>query len=441
MRRQRQTGRRSRAAALLAVMVGGWLLGLPAAAGPYASAASGAADKADSGQWKFSRAITLPGAADYYELYLDETVYRSAAEDLRDLRVKDSTGAIVPYYLERGEESVAEHNIAYSSELVNEAAKGADTLLDYRIQPLAEHIDIQGNKLVFKLPGESFLKHVEVWGGYDGVAWERLAQGELYATSGLQADSIGLERSYKFSYYRLVVKNNPEGLKFPGLTLLDSGREERTTPFIRQKAAEAETIQSGDRTEIVIDNKDRLKIAKMTLGSTGNFLRRYELYDADGTELPVAGSGELYRLDFKNTRIARTEIQPLTATYAAKLRIVIYNLDDAPIPVTDLKVEYLVDRLVFAGEAQGGRAPYSLIYGNNGAAAPQYDIINFKDRIDGEHPAAAALGAEVPIPAAAAEDPPAEGGWFRGPWVFNLMLIAVSLLLIIIVARRLGRTK
>ncbi|WP_340026347.1 DUF3999 family protein [Paenibacillus sp. FSL K6-1096] len=441
MRRQKQTGKRARAAALLAVMIGGSLLGLTGGPVPDRTAASGSAEKTDSGSWRFSRAITVPQPADYYELYLDEAVYRSAAEDLRDLRVKDGTGAAVPYYLERGVESVEERNKAYSSELIHEAVKGPDTLLDYQIQPLAEHVDIQGNKLVFELPAEPFLKHVEVWGGYDGTAWERLAYGELYTTGGQQADSIVLERSYKFSYYRLVVKNNAEGLKFPGLTLLDSGREERMTPFIRQKTADAETTQSGNRTEIVINNADRLKIAKVNLSSSGTFLRRVELYDADGVKLPLAGSGELYRLDFKNTRIARTEIQPLMPSSAAKLRIVIYNLDDAPIPVTGLSMEYLVDRLVFAGEAQGDKAPYTLVYGNGQAAAPQYDIINFKDRIDGEQPAAAALGAETAIPAEAAEGPGDGGRWFQEPWLFNLMMLAVSLLLILIVARRLGRTK
>lgn len=451
MRRQRQTGKRARTAAMLAVIMGGWLLGLPAPPGPYASAASdaeasgtaasGTGEKADSGRWRFSRAITAAQPADYYELYLDEAVYRSAADDLRDLRVKDNAGADVPYYLERGVESVEERSTAYTSELVHEAVKGQDTLLDYQIQPLAEHVDIQGNKLVFELPAESFLKHVEVWGGYDGVAWERLAQGELYATGGLSADSIVLERSYKFSYYRLVVKNNAEGLKFPGLTLLDSGREERMTPFLRQKPAEAEVTQNGNRTEIVIGNKDRLRIAKVTLGSSGSFLRRFELYDADGNKLPVAGSGELYRLDFKNTRIARTEIQPLTPASTAELRIVIYNLDDAPIPVSGLSMEYLVDRLVFAGSAQGDKGPYSLIYGNGRAAAPQYDIVNFKDRIDGGQPAAAALGPETAIPSETVQADQDGGRWFQEPWLFNLMMLAVSLLLVLIVARRLGRTK
>lgn len=439
MRSQRKTSWRARAAVLLAVLGGLLLFTSAYPAQGTAAAAAGLAEKADSGQWKFSRAIGIPEPAPYYEVYLDEGVYGSAAEDLRDLRITGSTGEPVPYYLESGEGTVEERSTAYSSILIRRADQGPDTLLDYRITPLAEHVDIQGNKLVFELPDESFLKHVEVWGGYDGNAWEPLATGDLYATNGLSADSIELEGSYKFSFYRLVVKSNPEGLNFPGLTLVDSSREVKMAGFMRQKTPQYEISQVENRTEIVISNKDRLKIARLTLGSTGNFSRRYELYDSDGIRLPVAGSGELYRLDFKDSRISRTDIQPLQASSSGALRIIIYNLDDTPISITGLKIEYLVDRLVFAGGEQE-QGPYSLIYGNALAHAPQYDIINFKDQIAGDKRVTATLGAENMIPEAPSESP-AQSGWFQSEWGFNLIIIVVSLLLILIVARKLGRTK
>ncbi|WP_339311979.1 DUF3999 family protein [Paenibacillus sp. FSL M7-0896] len=437
MHSKRKTGQRARVAAVLLAVLGGLVLGPAAFPAHSAAAASGEAEKTGGGQWKFSREISVPETAPYYELYLDEAVYRSAAEDLRDLRIQDSTGAPVPYYMESGAEKVEEHSAIYASELIHKAVKGTDTLLDYQIKPLAEHADIQGNRLVFELPAESFLKHVEVWGGYDGQAWEQLGTGDLYATNGLSADSITLERSYKFGYYRLVVKNNPEGLEFPGLTLVDSSREWSTAAFMRQKTPQTEITQVENRTEIIISNTDRLKIGKVMLGSTGNFLRRYELYDSAGSKLPVTGSGELYQLDFKDTRISRTEIQPVTPASSDSLRVVIYNLDDAPISITDLKVEYLVDRLVFAG---GEKTPYSLRYGNTLATAPQYDIINFKDRISGEELVQAALGAETRVPVTAAE-PPGTSWWLQGRWGFNAIIIVVSLLLILIVARKLGQAK
>lgn len=435
MRRRRRISRRAKAAAVL-LLLGG--LSLSAGACPvHGAAAAGTEEKAASGEWRFTRDIAAPQPAPYYELYLDEGVYASAAEDLRDLRILDSEGDTVPYYLESSEEKAEEHTAAYSSALIHRAVKEGDSLLDYRITPLDEHVDIQGNRLVFELPDESFLKHVEVWGGYDGKAWERLAKGDLYATNGVSADSIELDASYKFSYYRLVVKNNPEGLDFPGLTLVDSSRSLRMDGFMQQKTLPYESGQVENRTEIVISNPDRLRIAKLTLEGAGTFSRRYELYDSDGARLPVTGSGELYRLDFKDTLISRTDVQPVEPSSSTLLRIVIYNLDDAPITLSGLKAEYRVDRLVFAG---GEQAPYSLIYGNTLAAAPQYDIINFKDQIARVSLVTASLGAERVLPGTA-EEPPAAGRWFQSQRGFNVIIIAVSLLLILVVARKLGLAK
>ncbi|WNS42458.1 DUF3999 family protein [Paenibacillus sp. MMS20-IR301] len=434
MQRRIKISRAAKAAVLLAGLCG-MLAAVPASGYLVQdAAAAGTAVQPGGGEWAFSREITAPQASPYYKLYLDEGVYRSAAEDLRDLRILSRGGTPVPYYLESGEQTAEEHAVSYLSTLVHRADKGADTVLDYRIAPLAEHTDIQGNRLVFELPDEAFLKHVEVWGGYDGKAWEMLSKGDLYTTNGITGDSIGLDGSYKFSYYRLIVKSNPEKLDFPALTLIDSSRELRTEEFMRRKTLQYQLDQAENRTEIVISNTDRLRITRLMLESTGNFSRRYELYDHNGIRMQVEGSGKLYRLDFKNTLISETEIRLAEASSAAELRIIIYNLDDAPIAVTGLEADYKVDRLIFAG---GEQEPYLLVYGNALATAPQYDIINFKDQIGGGQLITAALGTERSIASQAAE-PPAED-WFQSERVFNAIIIAVSVLLIVIVTRRLSR--
>ncbi|MNW64366.1 hypothetical protein D3C74_426450 [compost metagenome] len=116
------------------------------------------------------------------------------------------------------------------------------------------------------------------------------------------------------------------------------------------------------------------------------------------------------------------------------LRIVIHNQDDAPIALSGLKLECLLDRLVFAVD---GAQPYRLLYGNAEAAAPQYDIVNFKDYLAGENRPLARLGAAElqQAPEAAI----ANTSWFQSRLGFNIVIIAVSLLLILFLARKLGR--
>ncbi|WP_310831943.1 DUF3999 family protein [Paenibacillus pedocola] len=394
------------------------------------AAAEGSAGQA----WQYSKQIVIPGQAAYYELYLDPEVYKGAAEDLRDLRIVDNTGKYVPFYRESGEERPEEHNITYSATLVHSVKKNGNTLFDYKVTPLAENTDIQGNRLEFKLPDEDFLLHVQLLGSYDGVAWEPIAKGDLYAVDGREQNSIDLGSTYKFSYYRLVAEKNVADLQFPALTLQHSNRVIKAELFKQQQEAAYKIQEEDKRTEIIIHNDDRLRVSGLQLESSGSFTRRFELYDGEGRVIPVTGIGELYRLDFKDAEIASTAIVPVKASSAPILRIVIHNQDDAPIALSGLKLEYLLDRIIFAAD---GAQPYRLLYGNAEAAAPQYDIVNFKDYIAGENRPLARLGAaelqQVP------EADIAHNSWLQSRLGFNIVIIAVSLLLILFLARKLGR--
>jgi hypothetical protein len=80
MRLQRKTGRRARAAAAVLLAGLGGVLLFNSAYPAQNAAAAGVAEKAGSGQWKILREIGIPEPAPYYELYLDEGVYGTAAE-------------------------------------------------------------------------------------------------------------------------------------------------------------------------------------------------------------------------------------------------------------------------------------------------------------------------------------------------------------------------
>ena len=398
------------------------------------AAADGLTDGPANPEWSYSKPIIFTGQTAYSELYLDPEVYRGAADDLRDLRIVDNTGKFVPYYRESGEDRPEEHLTTYSSTLVHSAKKDGSTLFDYRINPLARNADIQGNRLEFELPAENFLLHVQLLGSYDGIAWEPVAKGDLYAVDGREQNVIDLGPSFKYSFYRLVAENNAADLQFPALTLLRSSRVVHPELFKQQQDADYEIQQSDKRTEIIIHNTDRLKISGLQLESSGSFTRRVELYDGEGRLIPLAGSGELYRLDFKDTEIVSTTLVPAEASSASPLRIVIYNQDDDPIPLNGLQLEYLLDRLVFPVD---GEHPYRLLYGNAEATAPQYDIVNFKDYIAGENLQVARLGPAELQQAPHADT--AQSKWFQNRLGFNIVIIAVSLLLVLFLARKLGR--
>ncbi|MFC3747385.1 DUF3999 family protein [Paenibacillus sp. GCM10012306] len=401
--------------------------------------AEAAASKTDgannSAQWRFAKAIEPGDGAIYQKLYLDEEVYKHANSSLSDLRIEDNQGQFVPFYRESREAEWKEQSNSYKTDLTLKFNKNLETTFDYRVIPNEENRDIQGSRLEFDLPGEAFLKHVQIYGGYDGNTWEPLAKGDLYRVGEFAQNGIDLGSAYKFTHYRLVVPNNAEKLEFGQMKLIHKTAMVTVQDFIRQRDPVYEMKQEGSKTQLVIRNDDRLQVSMVRLEATGNFTRTYVLRDDSERELGVVGSSKLYRLDFKDSRIAGTDIilqEPTTAPYFA---VVIENRDDAPISLQGVHLEYLVDKLVFPAEGEG---PFRLVYGNIGALAPQYDIVSFKSHIEGEKIGTARLGPENALPEVSTVSSTGLR-WLTGATGFNTVIIIVSLLLIILLVRKLNR--
>ncbi|MFF2911658.1 DUF3999 family protein [Paenibacillus sp. NPDC057934] len=400
------------------------------------SVAEAVSSKADSSdQWRFTKAIEPSGDAAYQDFFLDEEVYQHANTNLSDLRIEDSRRQFVPYFRESGEAEQKEQNISYKTELTLKFNKNLETTFDYRVIPNEENRDIQGSRLEFGLPGEAFLKHVQIYGGYDGNTWEPLVKGDLYRAGEFAQSGIDLGSNYKFTYYRLVVPNNAEKLEFGLMKLIHKTATVNVQDFTRQRDPVYEMKQDGQKTQLIIRNDNRLKVSLIRLETTGNFSRTYTLYDDSGRELGTVGGSKLYRLDFKDSRIAGTDIilqEPTTALY---FTIVIENRDDAPISLQGVHMEYLVDKLVFPADGEG---PFRLVYGNSGAVAPQYDIVSFKSHIEGEKIGTARLGPENALPEVSAISSTG-WRWLTGALGFNAVIIIVSLLLILVLIRKLNR--
>lgn len=410
---------------LLAAALGLWTgIILP----PQAQASS--VPQASEDAWTYAKPIETTASGGYRSLYLDNEVYAKSGSGLSDLRIVDAKGSFVPYYIESGTVETADRAVTYTAKLVHTERQQQSTSFDYAINPLKPGTDIQGNRLLFTLPDASFLKHIVLYGSYDGMAWEKVLQDDLYRTGQVDKSWIDLGETLKYSYYRLTVLDNAENLSFPAPRLIHQLTEVKSSDFRRTGVPRYEIKEEDGETRIVIDNGDRLKIKRIKLESEGSFLRWYDLKDQEGSIIPVEGNSELYRMDFKDTRIAGTDIVTVNPVNSPALTLTIYNKDDAPLALTGISTEYLVDKLIFA---DNGKGPYRLLYGNPDAAAPEYDIVNFKAQISQETLGDAILGDEIQKPAT---QPAPETGPPVGKLIFNILIVAVSLLLVFILVRK-----
>jgi hypothetical protein len=387
--------------------------------------------------WQFSKLIELQGSGKYHELLLDEDVYKGAKEDLGDLRIVDDQGQFVPFYIDSGYREASDKLVVYRSDLIDTIKKSNDSINDFRITPLDAAKDILGNRLSFSLPAQPFLKHLEIYGSYDGNQWELLKKDDVYRTEQLEKNTVVLDSEYKFGFYRIKVLDNVENLAFPQLQLLYNRRESGWKQLTKAASLPYEIKQENGQTAITIDNDSRLRITKVLLETGGSFTRSYTVQEPDGKEIQVEGKPELYRLDFKDAQLQNTTITGVAPIAKSRFLIKINNRDNPPLNLTGVKIEYIVDKLVF--ENQGGRDNY-LLYGNGSADKPNYDIAGFRQHIEQEHPLLASLGMQTAAPEAA----PAAARtplWFQPKTWFNIVIVTVSVLLIIMVVRKLGQAK
>ncbi|WP_438348642.1 DUF3999 family protein [Paenibacillus sp. FA6] len=389
-------------------------------------------------EWQFSKGIELQGSGPYHALFLDEEVYAGAAENLRDLRIMNQKGQFVPYYIDSGYGEAKEQTQIYSSSLVHTAMKDGNTLLDYKITRVADNVDIQGNLLSVELPEGAFLKHIKVYGSYDGNQWELVEQSELYRTDQLVKNSIDLGSEYKYEYYRLSVLNNVEKLTFPSLQLTHNTQELEWLVHTKRGKPSFEVKQKDGFTQIIVNNENRLQITELQLFTeSNNYTRSYELYDEQGVRIDTVGEQEIYQLDFKDAQISNRMITATDPIRSSFITIEINNRDDLPLDIAGFGIAYIVDKLVFEDKGEG---PYKLLYGNTPATKPQYDIVNFKSHIEQEDVGLGKLSIQVKaqVPATTKEDP---AWWLQQKLWFNGMIVVVSLVLIVLLIKKMNPSK
>ncbi|NHN32074.1 DUF3999 family protein [Paenibacillus agricola] len=398
-----------------------------------------AADATNRNEWRYSKPLELQGNSKYHSLFLDEDVYKSAKEDLGDLRIMDDKGRFIPYYVDSGYAQATEQQGTYKSTLVHTIKQNNDTVVDFRITPIDATKDIQGNQIALSLPAQAFLKHLEIYGSYDGNGWELLKKEHVYRTDQLEKSTVILDQVAKFSYYRIKVLDNVENLVFPELQLIYNTRETKWKEWTKTVTLpyEIKEESGGGQTLVAIRNDNRLRITKIELAASGSFTRSYTLQGMDTKEVQVDGKRELYRLDFKNVQLQNTTIIGTLPMTQPQLTITINNQDNPPINLTGMKIDYFVDKLVF--EREEGRI-YQLLYGNNLAGKPSYDIGSFRQQIEQENPALAKLGLQAASPGADSITPPNQA-WFQTKTWFNIIIIGVSILLAVLLGIKLSRSK
>jgi uncharacterized protein DUF3999 len=351
--------------------------------------------------WTFVKPIAAPalGAPAYVEAPLDAEVYREAAADLRDLRVRDGAGGEIAFVLRRHEKPATwqEREVALR-DLGRTPGGQVRFVLDLGREPGLH------NRVRLRLADavRNVRVPVSVETGTDGRTWQlvRLA-GFVYVVEGeTRAADTTVSYPASTACYLRVTMVAPPGPVLPVtgaavITETAAVRDEEPLPATLIDRAEDAARR---RTELVVDLGGRRPVDRVELDVGDSTFYRVALVEArDGDEgWRFVASGALSAIDSPRRRERQTTLAfPETATRF--LRVVIRNEDDRPLRVSAIRLAAVRRGVVFSA-TPGQR--YTLDYGDPARAVPRYDLAHTFPYVAPDALPVATLGvaSRVPVP-------------------------------------------
>jgi hypothetical protein len=354
----------------------------------FLQAATVASTQATGPQYsRYERTATAPGAGQACAV-LDAETFAHAAASLKDLRLYQGIGTPdpreVPYAITLSEPAQADSTPA---RIVNLGARNGSIVFDLQMPPRPY------TEVTLNLAGQDYIAAATVSAsttpGADATSLGQFTLFDLTAQHLSHNTTLHLQES-TFPWLHVVLAASPA----PGTHAF------RPTPqmvlgAIVPPSREAQTLYTTAAETRAIANHGRQSIATFTLpprvpverisfeiapGFKGNFSRDVHIYDRpEGAPATsgesLAGSILRVRLTQDGREIRQQELS-IPATIGSNLQgpatvdVVVENGDDAPLPITAVRLEMRRRSLCFnAPSAQ----PLVLYYGDPALAAPVYD--------------------------------------------------------------------
>lgn len=318
---------------------------------------------------------------------------QNALNDVRIFGITSENDTIeVPYVLRKKSNTVRAKKVAFN--LLNKTSNNRGYFYTFEL-PSEEPI----NHLKLNFENKNFDWKITLEGSQDNKEWFTVVQDRriismVNNTTNYQFTDITFPDA-KYRYFRVTIPTNDT----PKLisTTIDS---QNITPadYINFDVKKVETVQNmvAKQTVIEVDLKNPSAVSHLKL----NFSQHYDYYrklriqyvtDSINTEqgwrlnYGSLYSGTLSSIDDTGFTFPSTTVQ--------KLKLTISNNDNEPLSLSAIDVKGYTHELTarFTKEAT-----YFLVYGNDNARKPQYDIVQFTDKIPNSR-TSLQIGSEIVI--------------------------------------------
>lgn len=368
----------------------------------------------------------------YSLLEIPDEVISQTQKDYPDLRIYSGTEEI-PYALLNEQEL----NPPQLSEPASLSNRG---------------IDAQGN-LVFELNNpqgkalrqirwftrdKNFIRRLRVEGSHDRRDWIVLSSNSIIFDLAQKNANSHLEvelSDSNFPVFRVTVFREGNGEFNPERAELVFTNSLPTKEQLKDRSYDSEMESTKDNIQIyTFDLKSNLPTKEIEfISDQQNFNRRVEVLTSDNKkDWKLIVQGEIYAFSLGQISAKQQTLKFFGAQRYLKLRV--YNQDNLPLKITEIKIRGVNPVVVFASTAE---KPTFLYWNSNQLKAPSYDIQRFKGNLDFSKLSWASLGAAEQNQEYKFVD---TRPWTeRNDWLLKAILIVVVGVLLLLVGRSLTK--
>jgi len=372
--------------------------------------------------------ILLSSDGEYQAVRLVPEIYNHLNRNLSDILIKDEAGNVLPYFI-NSYDIVAGNRLTITTPLVlvYSFIYEGDSFFDYKVETITNR-DTLATSLLIQTNSNMFAKSIELWGSHDGAEWRFVQHDSLYRVDGSEKLAIYFSTVQRYTHYRIKIPNDGNNdLLINGMVLEYSRHAVEQNFFSEPFQPAFDIVQDGRNTVIELHGLRNVRINELTIHTNSRFQRPVSFANGRTQELynlNFASGGQYYRnltLNFGGYS-GQKDIMPVT----------IHNGDNIPIDIENITLTYFADEIIFE---VGSGTSATLFFGNSSITRPPvYDIVNYKAFI-------LTAGYEV-LPfqnIVFTEEIIVEPRDFS--FVFNIVLVAISVLLGFVILIRLRRQK
>jgi len=326
--------------------------------------------------WKYMRDISIehPGALNYVTVAPE--VLNHSAPYVSDIRIVDDLGTETPYVL-RTSVAVAKTESWAAKIRENSFVPGKYTqlVLDLGIYPRFH------NAVRLDTPESDFILWVEVDVSDDANIWrivKERAPISRFRKEGLEGNQIVRYSENNARYLRVQIREGDKQFLVTGTSVFPSSQSgkdvipERWIELQFPVSPNAESSTGVTAWKLDFGNANTLMSAVTFTTDQQEFYRGVRIStSADGKEWSAGGGGEIYRYMGDSRREELLRVPVYSYPGIRYWRVEILNGNDAPLSNVKLSGSMVPKLIVFQPTA--GRN-YRLVYGNEKAQAPSYDL-------------------------------------------------------------------